>query len=174
MIHAVNPMHLHMAMNRKDFPINSAPSKGPIPEPIGDQLCRNCPVLFCALSSVRLLLILRMAKKSIRVPLYRQLYETLRKQITNGVYKSGDILPSEHELYLTHNATQPTARQALALLVNDGYIKKTRAREALYRHSRRAWVFYPLKEDWPIQIIMKRICLQKLLVVRALYHGRRI
>ncbi len=72
----------------------------------------------------RILLILRMAKKIVRVPLYRQLYETLRKQITNGAYNAGDILPSEHELYLTHKATQPTVRQALALLVNDGYIKK--------------------------------------------------
>jgi DNA-binding GntR family transcriptional regulator len=48
----------------------------------------------------------------------------LRKQISNGVYKAGDILPSENELYLTYKVTQPTIRQALALLVNDGYIKK--------------------------------------------------
>lgn len=72
-----------------------------------------------------------MEKKSIRIPLYRQLYEILRKQITNGVYKAGDILPSEHELYLTHNATQPTVRQALALLVNDGYIKKRQGKGSI-------------------------------------------
>lgn len=65
-----------------------------------------------------------MGNKSIKVPQYRQLYETLRKQISNGLYKAGDILPSEHELFLTHSLTQPTIRQALALLVNDGYIKK--------------------------------------------------
>ena len=65
-----------------------------------------------------------MAQKIIKVPQYRQLYEILRKQITNGMYKAGDILPSESELYVSHSATQPTVRQALALLVNDGYIKK--------------------------------------------------
>ena len=65
-----------------------------------------------------------MEKKTIRVPQYRQLYEILRKQISSGQYQAGDILPSENELYLAHNVTQPTIRQALALLVNDGYIKK--------------------------------------------------
>ncbi|TCC88706.1 GntR family transcriptional regulator [Pedobacter frigiditerrae] len=65
-----------------------------------------------------------MARSQIKVPQYRQLYETLRKQITNRVYKAGDLLPSEHELSLAHTVTQPTIRQALALLVNDGYIKK--------------------------------------------------
>lgn len=65
-----------------------------------------------------------MARSQIKVPQYRQLYEILRKQITNGVYKAGDLLPSEHELSLAHIVTQPTIRQALALLVNDGYIKK--------------------------------------------------
>ncbi|MFC4213580.1 GntR family transcriptional regulator [Pedobacter lithocola] len=65
-----------------------------------------------------------MADKNIRIPQYRQLYETLRKQISNGVYKAGDLLPSESELNIAHSVTQPTIRQALALLVNDGYIKK--------------------------------------------------
>ena len=65
-----------------------------------------------------------MTNSKIKVPHYRQLYETLRKQISNGIYKAGDILPSEHELFLTHSLTQPTIRQALSLLVNDGYIKK--------------------------------------------------
>ena len=65
-----------------------------------------------------------MTNKSAKIPQYRQLYETLRKQIIKGVYKAGDLLPSEHELFLAHAVTQPTIRQALALLVNDGYIKK--------------------------------------------------
>lgn len=65
-----------------------------------------------------------MKKKVLKVPQYRQLYEVLRKRISNGEYKAGDILPSENELYLAYNVTQPTIRQALALLVNDGYIKK--------------------------------------------------
>ncbi|MFP5042968.1 GntR family transcriptional regulator [Parasediminibacterium sp. JCM 36343] len=65
-----------------------------------------------------------MSNKVSKIPQYRQLYEILRKDITHGKYKAGDILPSESELYLAYKVTQPTVRQALALLVNDGYIKK--------------------------------------------------
>ncbi len=74
-----------------------------------------------------------MATKAIKVPQYRQLYETLRKQITGGVYHAGDILPSEKELFLTHSVTQPTIRQALAMLVNDGYIKKHQGKGSIVK-----------------------------------------
>ena len=59
-----------------------------------------------------------------RLPQYRKLYEMLRKQITDGVYTEGDILPSENELCAIHKLTRPTVRHALDTLVNEGYIKK--------------------------------------------------
>jgi len=58
------------------------------------------------------------------LPRYRQLYEILRKQIVDGLYKEGDILPSENELCSVHNLTRPTVRQALSALVNEGFIRK--------------------------------------------------
>ena len=61
-------------------------------------------------------------KKSI--PRYRQLYELLRKQIVDGIYKEGDLLPSENELCVIHNLTRPTVRHALDALVNEGFIRK--------------------------------------------------
>jgi DNA-binding GntR family transcriptional regulator len=65
-----------------------------------------------------------MPKKKGAIPQYKILYETLRKHITGELYRAGDILPSESELCRTYSLTQPTVRQALALLVNEGYIKK--------------------------------------------------
>jgi DNA-binding GntR family transcriptional regulator len=59
-----------------------------------------------------------------RMPQYRKLYEILRKQIIDGVFTEGDILPSENELCAAHNLTRPTVRHALDALVNDGFIKK--------------------------------------------------
>jgi len=59
-----------------------------------------------------------------RLPHYRKLYEVLRKQITDGVFKEGDILPSENELCAIHKLTRPTVRHALDTLVNDGFIIK--------------------------------------------------
>ncbi len=58
------------------------------------------------------------------IPQYRQLYEMLRKQIVDGFYKEGDILPSENELCAVHSLTRPTVRHALDALVNDGFIRK--------------------------------------------------
>ena len=57
-------------------------------------------------------------------PHYRRLYIQLRRHILEGVYKPGDILPSENELCTINDLTRPTVRQALELLANEGLIKK--------------------------------------------------
>ncbi|WP_338869107.1 GntR family transcriptional regulator [Spirosoma sp. SC4-14] len=59
-----------------------------------------------------------------RIPQYQYLYETLRQDIIRGVFKAGDLLPSESVLQQQYRLTQPTIRQALSLLVQEGYIKK--------------------------------------------------
>ena len=58
------------------------------------------------------------------LPRYRRLYEILRKHVLDGVYKEGDLLPSENELCSIYSMTRPTVRQALATLANDGLIRK--------------------------------------------------
>jgi DNA-binding GntR family transcriptional regulator len=65
------------------------------------------------------------------VPQYRKLYEILRKHIVDGVYKEGDLLPSENELCNIYNITRPTVRQALYALVNDGYIRKQQGKGSI-------------------------------------------
>jgi DNA-binding GntR family transcriptional regulator len=72
-----------------------------------------------------------MRKKRGAIPQYKILYETLRKHITGELYKAGDILPSESELRRTYSLTQPTVRQALGLLVNEGYIKKRQGKGSI-------------------------------------------
>jgi GntR family transcriptional regulator/GntR family frlABCD operon transcriptional regulator len=58
------------------------------------------------------------------IPRYRKLFETLRKHIIDGVYKEGDLLPSENELCQLYGITRPTVRQSLAALAGNGYIVK--------------------------------------------------
>lgn len=58
------------------------------------------------------------------VPQHKMLYEILRKHIIDGVYREGDLLPSENELCQIYGMTRPTVRQSLANLANDGYIRK--------------------------------------------------
>ncbi|PZV04477.1 MAG: GntR family transcriptional regulator [Leptolyngbya sp.] len=53
-------------------------------------------------------------------PLHISISEKLRRQIEVGEYKSGDRLPSEHQLMETFSVSRITARQAVANLVSQG------------------------------------------------------
>ena len=66
-----------------------------------------------------------------KFPRYKHLYEILRKHIIDGIYKEGDLLPSENELCRVHNITRPTVRHALDSLVRDGFIKKQQGKGSI-------------------------------------------
>jgi DNA-binding GntR family transcriptional regulator len=68
------------------------------------------------------------------IPQYRRLYEVLRKQISDGVFKEGDLLPSENELCQLYGMTRPTVRQSLSTLANDGYIRKHQGKGSIVHH----------------------------------------
>jgi DNA-binding GntR family transcriptional regulator len=65
------------------------------------------------------------------IPHYRKLYEILRKQITDGVFKSGDLLPSENDLCAQYEITRPTVRHALDSLLNEGMIRKHKGKGSI-------------------------------------------
>lgn len=71
------------------------------------------------------------------IPQYRKLYEILRKHITEGVYKEGDLLPSENELCQLYGMTRPTVRQSLSNLANDGYIRKHQGKGSIVHQAPR-------------------------------------
>lgn len=56
--------------------------------------------------------------------LYATLAETLRKQIGDGIYPVGSMLPSEIALSAQHGLSRFTARAALATLERQGYLKR--------------------------------------------------
>jgi DNA-binding GntR family transcriptional regulator len=68
------------------------------------------------------------------IPQYRKLYEILRKHISDGVYKEGDLLPSENELCHLYGMTRPTVRQSLSTLANEGYIIKHQGKGSIIHH----------------------------------------
>lgn len=69
------------------------------------------------------------------VPQYRKLYELLRKHIENGVYRPGDLLPSENELCSVYKVTRPTVRHALESLVYEGFIVKQQGKGSIVRST---------------------------------------
>ena len=58
------------------------------------------------------------------VPLYYQLKEEIRSQIIHGEIKKGDKLLSESEMIKKYKIGRLTVREALAQLVNEGYLEK--------------------------------------------------
>ena len=61
-----------------------------------------------------------------QVSYYRQLYTILRREITRGVWKPGERMPSEAELIAAYGVSRITVRQAFELLVNDGLVYRRR------------------------------------------------
>lgn len=66
--------------------------------------------------------------KSIPVPLYYQLEKILREKIECGVWNTGDIIPTEMEMMGQYGISRSTVRQAIANLVNDGYLKREKSK----------------------------------------------
>lgn len=62
------------------------------------------------------------------IPLYYQLQEILRDKIENGVWKSGDRLPTEIELCKEYDVSRITVRNALQQLRMEGIINRAPGR----------------------------------------------
>lgn len=65
-----------------------------------------------------------MLDKSGGIPLYIQLKQILREQIVTGIYREGQVIPSETQLVNEYGITRTTARKAIEDLVNEGLLYK--------------------------------------------------
>lgn len=70
-----------------------------------------------------------------RVPLYLQLETALRRQISLGELRPGDLVPSEAELGRQYQVSRITVRAALAHLVKDGLLERQVGRGTFVRLS---------------------------------------
>ncbi|AQG81991.1 GntR family transcriptional regulator [Spirosoma montaniterrae] len=69
---------------------------------------------------------------------YQLIYESLKHQLTGGVYPKGSLLPSENELSTQFQTSRMTVRQALSELVREGYIERQHGRGSVVRSERQA------------------------------------
>lgn len=60
-----------------------------------------------------------------KTPLYQQLYEQLRQQITEGLFPKGGKLPPTRELAVEYHLSRNTVIQAYQQLEIEGYIRGT-------------------------------------------------
>jgi DNA-binding GntR family transcriptional regulator len=67
---------------------------------------------------------------------YRRMYQDLKQKILLGVFKTGDMLPSENDLAALFSTTRVTVRQALDELVKEGYIVKEKGKGSFVQSER--------------------------------------
>ncbi len=60
--------------------------------------------------------------------LYIKVKNDLLEKITSGQYPNGHTIPTEHQLSAIYKVSRPTIRQAVQLLVDDGYLEKRKKR----------------------------------------------
>ncbi len=71
-----------------------------------------------------------MIDKGSPIPIYHQIYSTIKDEIEKGALKYGDILPSEEDLAQKYDVSRLTVRQALRKLVEDGVIEKEKGKRS--------------------------------------------
>jgi GntR family transcriptional regulator len=69
-----------------------------------------------------------------KLPLYQQLYDILRGELTRGQWKPGDMLPAESELMQRYGISRITVRQVLDMLARDGLIYRQQGRGTFVAH----------------------------------------
>lgn len=62
------------------------------------------------------------------IPLYSQLMGIIKRSITSGALKVGDLLPSEAELCRSYNISRNTVRQAIGALEEEGFVVRKRGK----------------------------------------------
>jgi DNA-binding GntR family transcriptional regulator len=75
-------------------------------------------------------------ERSNPVPLYYQLKEVLRQQITSGQFAPNTTIPSEPELVASYQVSRATVRQALTELVNEGLLYRMHGKGTFVREPR--------------------------------------
>jgi GntR family transcriptional regulator len=69
-----------------------------------------------------------LADQASPMPLYHRLYAILRSQISDAVYRRGDLLPSEAALMQSFGVSRITAKRALDELSAEGLVERARGR----------------------------------------------
>lgn len=72
-----------------------------------------------------------------KTPIYKRLFEDLKKLIDDGKYNEGELLPSENVLCKTYNTTRSTVRLALIDLMSMGYITRQQGKGSIVSEPRR-------------------------------------
>ena len=71
-------------------------------------------------------------------PLYSKIEEAVKEEIKTGVYKPGDLLPTEEEFTKHYNASRTTVRTALSNLEKQGYVWRRQGKGSVVKELKSA------------------------------------
>jgi GntR family transcriptional regulator len=77
---------------------------------------------------------MRQINRASKLPLYHQLYQILRSNITSREWQPGDMIPPESGLIERYQVSRTTVRQVLDLLANEGLIYRQQGRGTFVAH----------------------------------------
>jgi GntR family transcriptional regulator len=77
---------------------------------------------------------MRQINRASKLPLYHQLYQILRSNITGREWQPGDMIPPESELIERYQVSRTTVRQVLDILTNEGLIYRQQGRGTFVAH----------------------------------------
>lgn len=101
---------------------------------------------------------------------HRILQNDIKRDILTGLFREGDLLPSENELCSRYNLTRSTVRKVLDELVNEGYIIKKKGKGSIVNIRRNSIGllshkgFYDILGDTEMKI--RSIMLQDPVIIR--------
>ena len=68
-------------------------------------------------------------------PLYLKIYQSLKQDIENGVYKPGDQVPTEGGLADLFHVSKITSKRALNMLAEEGLLSRQKGRGTFVSHK---------------------------------------
>ncbi|BDR55699.1 GntR family transcriptional regulator [Xylocopilactobacillus apis] len=90
-------------------------------------------------------------------PKYQVIAADLLHKIQTGVYPQNTLIPPELELATQFQVSRPTVRQAIATLVNEGYLERRRKRGTLVKKTKIEQEFTHLIESYSTEMSAKGI-----------------
>lgn len=111
--------------------------------------------------------------RTIPLPLYYQLKQTILRQVQSGELSPGDVIPTEKELEARFGVSRITVRRALADLVSEGYLHRQSGKGTVVLHpkiqtmSNRLGVFFDELSSQGFHLESKILVVDRLPVPRG-------
>ncbi|MGL5329107.1 MAG: GntR family transcriptional regulator [Peptostreptococcaceae bacterium] len=95
--------------------------------------------------------------KSIPVPLYYQLKESIIDNINNSNLNPGDTIPTELEFCNLLGISRPTVNQAIKELINEGYLKRIKGKGTFISEPKIDGMFFSKLQSFNDEMIEKQL-----------------